>query len=172
MTYFLDFDRTLFDTSAFLRYVIERDNLEKLLPLSEVQMATELNALATSGALTFVPNELERFLYADAVEFLKSHGASSVIVTAGNPALQRAKLENTFREGVVAKIFYTPDGKGLTVKGLLDTFPGPWVFVDDKPFELASVSAECPDIKAYEMRRDGAPGAGSYPVIRSFVELS
>lgn len=172
MTYFLDFDRTLFDTSAFLTYIIERENLSHLMSLSEVEMAVELNSITANGLLTFAPGELERFIYPDAVVFLKKNLASSVVVTAGNVALQKAKLESTFHKELPAKIFYTgEERKGPFLKGLLDSFPAPWSFVDDKPMELESVAKECPDIQLYEIRRDEKAPAGTFSIIHSFDEL-
>lgn len=173
MTYFLDFDRTLFDTSAFLDYVLERDSLDRLRSLSEVGMATELNVLADEGTLTFAPRELKRFLYADAETFLKQHQSSSVIVTAGNVALQRVKLESTFSENPTLPIFYNGDEeKGIFISRMLDAYQSPHVFIDDKIVELDSVAHHCPSIALYEMRRDGGAGHGTYAVINSFDEVS
>lgn len=172
MTYFLDFDRTLFDTSAFLRYIIERDGLERLLPLSEVEMAAELNTLAADGRLAFAPGELTRFIYPDAEKFLGKNHASSVIVTAGNVALQKGKLESTFHEEPIPRIFYNGDErKGTFIARMIDSYPAPRTFIDDKPMELDSVALHCPEMTLYEMRRDGGAGSGAYTVIRSFDAL-
>jgi len=172
MTYFLDFDRTLFDTSAFLRYIIERDNLDRLLSLSEVEMAIELNAITAEGLLAFTPGELQPFMYPDAEDFLKKHDGSCLVVTAGNIALQKAKLESVFHREPILPIFYNGDErKGTFIARMISSYQGPHTFIDDKVMELDSVAEHCAGVALYEMRRDGKPGSGAYPVIRSFDEL-
>lgn len=172
MTYFLDFDRTLFDTSAFLEYVIDRDNLNRLLSLSEVEMAMELNALTAKGVLAFSPGELKSFMYADAEKFLQKNAGSCLVVTAGNVALQKAKLESVFHEEPVLPIFYNgEERKGPFIARMLASYPGAKSFIDDKVMELDSVAAHCSGVALYEMRRDGKPGNGAYPVIRSFDDV-
>lgn len=173
MTYFLDFDRTLFDTSAFLAYVLERDNLSRLLSLSEVEMATELNSLTAKGLLVFAPGELDRFMYPDANDFLRKNHGNCAVVTAGNVELQKAKLESAFHSDPSLPIFYNGDErKGTFIARMIDSYEEPLVFIDDKISELDSVALHCPQVQLYEMRRDGASGAGTHTVIHSFNELS
>ncbi|TAK59249.1 hypothetical protein EPO14_00300 [Patescibacteria group bacterium] len=173
MTYFLDFDRTLFDTSAFLAYILERDNLGGLLSLSEVEMATELNSLTAKGLLVFAPGELDRFMYADANDFLRKNHDNSAIVTAGNVELQKAKLESVFHDDPSFPIFYNGDErKGTFIARMLTSYQEPLIFIDDKISELDSVALHCPQVQLYEMRRDGKAGAGTHTVIHSFNELS
>ena len=171
-TYFLDFDRTLFDTSAFLAYLIERDNLKELHGKTEVEQAALLNPLIVSGMVGFSAGELTQFFFPDAAEFLKTHSAESVVVTAGNPELQRAKCGNALAIFPGLKIFYADyESKGPFIARLEDAFPKPWTFVDDKPTELASVGTVHPETRLFQMlRRDLAPH-GAYPVLNSFDEL-
>ncbi len=172
MIYFLDFDRTLFDTSAFLAYVIKRDGLRKIRSLPEVEAAVALDALVESGSLKFASGELAQFMYPDAKDFLDQYEGTSVVVTAGNPHLQKAKVANVFKKWPSIDLFYTGDErKGPFIGRVGGSYSAPQAFIDDKVMELDSVHEKCPDVLLYEMRRDGAPGSGAYPVIHSFLEL-
>ncbi|MBI3573837.1 hypothetical protein HY090_02195 [Candidatus Kaiserbacteria bacterium] len=173
MTYFLDFDRTLFDTSAFLAYLIKRENRTDIYDSSETDMATAFNAAAAAGLLSFVPGELAQFMFPDAEAFLDVHQRESVVVTFGNPALQRAKLENVFSSRPELNIVYTgEERKGPFILRLMKEYPAPYSFFDDKPVELASVGSVSSDIALYEVRRDAAVGSGSYLVLHSFEDLT
>ena len=171
-TYFLDFDRTLFDTSAFLAYVVERDDLAAFRGKTEVEQTVLLNSLITAGTVCFRAGELERFFFPDAALFLRARSAESVVVTAGNPELQRAKCGNALAAFPGVRIFYADnEPKGPFIARLEEDFPKPWTFVDDKPGELASVGAAHPETQLFQMlRRDLAPH-GAYPALRSFSEL-
>lgn len=172
MTYFLDFDRTLFDTSAFIAYVIKRDSLQHLLTLSEADMAVELNTLTKGGKLSFSEGELFRFMYPDAVEFLQKKLSECVVVTAGNIELQKAKLENVFQPPYALPLFYTRDEeKGPFLKRMKDSYVAPYVFIDDKPSQLDSVQEFCPDVTSYEIQRGQWSPSGRYPLLSSFSEL-
>ncbi len=171
-TYFLDFDRTLFDTSSFLSHIIARDGREDIFDSSDVDRAIALNVAAKEGLLSFAPGELFPFMFPDADAFLDANQERSVIVTFGNIPLQTAKLENVLANRASLRILYTgEERKGAVVARLAREYPPPWVFVDDKPIELDSVASLCPDAVVYEMRRDGKEGCGRYPVLRSFSEL-
>ncbi|MBV9349571.1 MAG: hypothetical protein JO026_02370 [Patescibacteria group bacterium] len=172
MTYFLDFDRTLFDTSAFIAYLMKRDGREELRALSETDRAKALNAAAAAGTLSFAPGELAQFMYPDAEAFLDMHARESAIVTWGNRALQEAKLENVFSERKDLRRVYTDERKGALIAQLSKEYEKPWIFIDDKIIELDSVAGALPEATLYEMRRDGKPASGAYPVLRSFSELS
>ncbi len=172
MTYFLDFDRTLFDTSAFLAYIVERDGLDELRSKTEVEMAARLNGPVAEGAIRFEKDELAQFLFPDAAVFLKAHGKESVIVTAGNPALQRAKCENVFASYPIFAIIYADDErKGPVLAKVAGSFPKPWIFIDDKPAELESVVVLLPEMSVYQSGRGTLPVLGAYPVIHSLAEL-
>src|SRR3989344_3941979 len=151
MMYFLDFDRTLFDTEAFI-----------------ASMQSRLEA----GDLSFAPGELALFIYPDVPEFLRALGNEAVIVTHGNPVLQRMKVESALT-GIprVSVIYVDQEPKGPRVARRLAGSGVPALFSDDTPLELASVETCCPNIRLFEMRRDGGVGDGRWPVVRSLFDL-
>ncbi len=172
MTYFLDFDRTLFDTSAFLSYLINRDKLDYYHALSELEMASDLEKRTAEGELAFSEAELVQFLYPDAEAFLAAHHGSIAVVTAGNENLQRAKLANVFTRYASVPLYFTSDErKGPFIARIIAEYPAPYLFADDKSTELDSVALYCPEVELYEVRRDGNPGSGLHAVIRSLSEL-
>lgn len=171
MTFFLDFDRTLFDTDALIAYMATRDDTKDIYLLSsDDAIKQELARRAEDGSLTFAPGELARFVFADSEDFLHRH-KDSVIVTHGNAALQRLKVENVF-SNFSTKVFYTTEEfrKGQYIKEKLGE-QKEGIFVDDRPIELESVTEYCPWMTVYEMRRDGKEGSGKYPVVHSLSEL-
>jgi hypothetical protein len=171
MTYYLDFDRTLFDTDSFKEYLAERAELAPLHALPEPELARELNRQALANELTFAAGELSRFLYPDAADFIRAHPENAVVVTFGNPALQRLKVENVLRGLPPIPTFYTGDTrKGDFLTTCTDLDPDS-VLVDDAPIELEILTATCPGIRGFEMRRDGGAGDGRWPVVRSLTEL-
>ena len=193
MTYFLDFDRTIFDTESFLPYLAGFPALSHLRTaihsvlmkgrgqtLSSDEDREELwktiNEMYKDGSLEFKDRELAPFVFPDAVEFLEEHGSQSVVVTS-------AGFDNLFQErkltssGVAALVVHTEfviagNPKGPVIAKLLELYPAPYVFIDDLVPQINSVALSCPSVTAYEMRRDRALGAGKYPVIQSFAELS
>ncbi|MDO8523979.1 MAG: hypothetical protein Q7R74_01990 [bacterium] len=189
MTYFLDFDRTLFDTNAFTRSLISnpacadfRDDIEAAVTTDRGESTAggtgryklweSLAALCQHGSLTFAPGELAEFVFPDVPVFLKHHGNQSVIVTYGATAFLKAKIESALAGPLMERVIYTHDReKGIALKGLLQDFPKPYVLVDDLATQLDSVAEHCPEVSLYEIRRDGKEGSGHYPVIHSFAEL-
>lgn len=192
MTYFLDFDRTLFDTESFLPYLAGIPELARLktsihavlmkgrgLGLAPDEDREELwktiNELYQNGEFEMKEDDLSAFVFPDAVQFLKQHGKQSVLVTSAgvDPAFQKGKVSRSGIGGAVAHVEYVVAGgpKGPVIQNLSVQYPGPYVFVDDLVAQIDSVVASNPDIQAYEMRRDGGTGSGKYPVIRSFAEL-
>ena len=71
MRYYLDFDRTLFDTDSFYLYLATRPGLESVAGLPAGELVEALNQMAMDGTLTFAPGELSRFLFQDAASFLR-----------------------------------------------------------------------------------------------------
>ena len=170
--YFLDFDRTLFDTDAFKIYLANRDNNPRITGEPEEDVAASLNELARSGQITFAPGELTQFVYADVAEFLRMLGNEAIIITFGNEALQKLKVENALSHIVRVTALYTGD----TLKGdFLKEWPGYYgqeaVYADDRIHELEVMTAAFPNMKVHEMRRDGKEGDGRWPVVRSLAEL-
>ena len=170
--YFLDFDRTLFDTDTFKEYLAERNADSSITGEPEEDVARTLNEAAQSGQLTFAPGELSRFLYADVAEFLRMLGNEAVIITYGNEALQKAKVESSLNDVVRVTALYTGD---VLKAHYLENWPGYYgqeaVFTDDRVYELETMSTLFPKMKIHEMRRDGEAGDGRWPVVRSLTEL-
>ena len=171
MRYFLDFDRTLFDTDAFKLYLAEREHDPSITGEPEFDVGRSLNELVSSGGLTFAPGELSRFIYTDVKEFFTRVGEDALIVTFGNAALQKVKVESAFVD-LSIEVLYTGD----VLKGdFLRTFPQyrdvEAIYADDRPHELERMSEICPRIRGHEMRRDGAAGDGRWPVVHSLAEL-
>lgn len=172
MTYFLDFDRTLFDTDAFVAHLMRRPDAERFLRHeSESALAATLNALAQAGEVAFVPGELKPFMYPDVSGFISMAENDVAILTFGNSDLQRLKIENVLAGAPPISVFYTGDTmKGAYMKDWMGQYEHP-VFVDDMPAQLEDMAAHCPQVQLFEMRRDGGAGDGRWPVIRSLTEL-
>ncbi len=172
MMYFLDFDRTLFDTDTFKEYLAERDGDASITGEPEVDVAASLNERAQSGEIAFASGELAQFLYADVAEFLRMLGNEAVIITFGNEALQKIKVESALADVVRVTALYT--GEKFKAEFLKD-WPGYYgqeaVFADDRIHELELMSVAFPNMKVHEMRRDGKEGDGRWPVVRSLSEL-
>lgn len=153
MRYYLDFDRTVFNTDAFIAHweqrAVDRGGTEPI----------------------FVPGELSQFLYPDAAQFLRDKENAVTIITFGEQALQEAKIKSALHGIPRMAVMYT----GIVRKG---EFLAPHthlhhdaVLVDDSPEELEVLAAQCPDLGLYEMRRDGGVGDGRWPVVRLVSEL-
>ncbi len=184
MTYFLDFDRTLFDTEALYAYLLEnalvpepyattlRDRFPGRADYSSAPWKL-FNAALERGDFQYVPDHPERFLYPDTLDFLRTHGSASTVVTVGLIKIQQAKVEATGVASLVSDVVYA----GLREKGevLKERYPTPLsdaLYIDDSLTQLDSVARHCPWLTLYEMRRDGKEGSGKYPVIRNLEELS
>ncbi len=173
MIYFLDFDRTLFDTPKFVEYLHTRDNTKEILQdIAYDDVVETLVPFLESEAVTFTPGELREFVYFDVHEFLRMTGNESVIVTYGNVLFQRAKIESALFGIPRVSVRYTGSmEKGMFLQSRIERYSGKKLFVDDKSEALESVSTHCPDIEMYEMRRDGSAGDGRWNVINSLNEL-
>lgn len=171
MTYFLDFDRTIFDTDAFIAHLLAKPDIERLRHESEEELGRILDDLVKAGAVSFAPGELTPFVYPDVPEFLRMAGNSAVILTYGNPALQKLKVENALAGIPRVSALYTQVRKGEFMRDRIAAYGSETIAVDDRDFELESLAAECPKTRLYEMRRDSAAGDGRWPVIHSLTEL-
>lgn len=191
MTYFLDFDRTLFDTDSFSPTLLDnsacasiKDDLstyimkprDHTIKGGEGRFETwkKLDRLVEDGTLRFVPGELARFVFPDALDFLERHGKESVILTFGHQHWIRAKIESAFSGVPVERVIYAHDSeKGLVLakeEKYHADFTGPYLLVDDLASQLDSVKAHCPDIELVEIARRKEP-SGRYRAIRSLAEL-
>jgi cystathionine beta-lyase/cystathionine gamma-synthase len=187
MRYYLDFDRTIFDTPAFKKMLSNQptitelwqqfqDMLEELAdPASTGSKRSAfidaIGTLLSTGRLFFVPNELAKFLHPEVPEFLKKYGPETTIVTYGVQAFIVAKVSSALTDMSIKEIVYTKHRKGRTIRRLTANQQGPFVFVDDAIFQLRSVSKYCPDVQVIEIRRDGRSGDGRWPVIHTLEEL-
>jgi hypothetical protein len=146
MRYFIDFDRTIFETDLF-------------------------KAQHKAPRLFFRTDELDKYLYPEVPNFLRTYGNQISIVTYGVEAFIMAKVTNALSGFAVSDIVYTKRGKGHVLKRLCRESEGPFVFVDDAIFQLESVSKRCPYVNVIEMRRDDKAPDGRWPVIHSLDEL-
>lgn len=185
MKYFLDFDRTIFDTDAFKKSLKKRPTLLVLLRQLEeaiVEFFTHHEEITrrrkflrtwgtflSHGRFSFTAYELKEFLYPDVEPFLKTHDVT--IVTYGVRAFITAKVTAALTDLPVSEVVYTSRKKGRTIKRLCEKEEDECTFIDDMHFQLASVSAWCPEVKVVEIRRNGGAGDGRWPVIHSLTEL-
>lgn len=173
MMYFLDFDRTLFDTNSFIEYLRTRPGTEHIFAEdTEEPIARTLGLIAESGDLSFAAGELSRFVYPDVPEFLRMLGNEAAIVTHGNPVFQKMKITSALA-GIprVSALYAGEEWKGPFLAPRYASYGGAQTFTDDSPLELESVEAHCSGIRLFEMRRDDAPGDGRWPVVRGLSEL-
>lgn len=171
MRYYLDFDRTLFDTDSFYVYLAERPELKEAAKLPVTEFGDELNRLAKEGLLTFAPGELSHFLFQDAVSFLREKENAATIITYGNAAFQEIKVKSALMGIPRMSVMYTNEvrkGEYLAPHTHLHTGA---VLTDDAVAELEILAEKCPSLKLFEMRRDGGEGDGRWPVIHSLAEL-
>jgi FMN phosphatase YigB (HAD superfamily) len=173
MVYFLDFDRTLFDSDAFVAHVLERHGGTYHAKEPEERLQAAVAASFEKADIAFAPGELAPFVYRDVPEFLRAAGNEAIILTFGNPALQKLKIENALAGIPRVSVLYTNDRrKGMFLKERIAAYAGSSpVFVDDRTIELEDMERECPSVRLFEMRRDGGVGDGRWPVIHSLSEL-
>ena len=157
MRYFIDFDRTIFDTPAFKKELSFRKRT--------------LAVFFRHGRFIFLPDELRKFLYPEVEDFFAKHGHEITIVTYGVKMFITAKVAATLADFPVDAIVYTHKKKGHVLRKLIAKEEGPYAFIDDMVFQLESVSKRCPTVKVFEMRRDGRAGDGRWPVVHSLNDL-
>jgi hypothetical protein len=186
MKYFLDFDRTIFDTVSFKKAIKRRPTVLELLRQLKVSVremitpthpvgrrSTFLKTFGTflsHGRFAFTTEELRRFLYPEVPEFLQNHDCT--IVTYGVRAFITAKVTTALSDLPLVDIVYTSRKKGRTIKRLTQEAKDECTFVDDAIFQLESVTAHCPDVTVIEIRRDDGPGDGRWNVIHSLSDLA
>lgn len=159
MRYFLDFDRTLFDTDGFVAYAAKHISLEGDC-IEGMAVASVLVSRAEEGSLVFEPGELSRFLYEDAASFLREKENAVTIITFGNKALQELKIKSALHGIPRMSVMYTGDvRKGDFLKPHTHLHEGA-LAIDDSPIELEILSRGCPGLALREIRRDGTSGDG------------
>lgn len=170
MMYFLDFDRTVFDTDAFIAYMRERES--DLADMSLSDLGESLNQRALRGALSFSEGELTRFIYEDAGRFLRDKENGVMLITFGHPVLQKLKIENALH-GIprISTIYTNLVRKGEYLAPHIGMYGQSPVFVDDSLEELEIFATKCPSARVFEMRRDGGAGDGRWSVIHTLTQL-
>lgn len=187
MYYFVDFDRTVFDTPSFKKAFARRARAGELfrqawavvkaafdpnraVPLRRIA-TTAFGTFASHGRFGFTPGELKQYLYPDAVSFLKAHAADITIITYGVKSFIAAKVTDALTDVPLRDIIYTHKKKGRVLRQYLQSTTERVTFIDDAVFQLESVARHCPEVSCIEIRRDDATGDGRWPVIRDFKEL-
>lgn len=188
MHYFVDFDRTVFDTPSFKKAYARRAGIGELLaqawvvvkaafdpersvPLRRIATAA-FGTFASHGRFGFTPGELRQYLYPDAVSFFTTHAADITIITYGVRSFITAKVTDALTDVPLRDIIYTHKKKGRVLRNYLENNTEPVTFIDDAVFQLESVARHCPEVSCIEIRRDGGTGDGRWPVIRDFTELA
>lgn len=185
----LDFDRTLFDTDAFYKFLINeeacaayKDELailfekkrEKVFSTEDerTKLLDRITASIVDGSLQFPPGSLTQFLYPDVVLFLKSMENNAIVITHGERVRQQAKVEGALSGIPRLTIWYTELAPKAEFLAHTTAWLGPKpLLVDDLPQELERVNVTRPDFTLIEMRRDREKGDGRWPVAHSLGEL-
>lgn len=171
MRYYLDFDRTLFDTNAFYSYMQQRPGTDHLAGFAEPEITAALGLLAIEGKLSFEPGELSPFLFPDAAQFLREKENAATVITAGNKEFQELKIRSALYGIPRTSVMYTGSARKGEYLAPHAHLHADAVLVDDTPAELEVVAARCPEIQLFEMRRDSGVGDGRWPVVRMLSEL-
>lgn len=171
MRYYVDFDRTIFDTDAFITYLKDRDDTKAHTELPEMELAAVLDAMAVEGSLRFELGELSRFLYPDAASFLREKENAVTIITFGNKHLQEIKIKSVLYGIPRMSVMYTGDVRKGAYLAPHTHLHADALLIDDSPLELEVLARECPSLALFEMRRDGGAGDGRWPVVGSLAEL-
>tara|TARA_R110000824_G_scaffold401771_1_gene615924 strand:+ start:578742 stop:579266 length:525 start_codon:yes stop_codon:yes gene_type:complete len=170
--YLIDFDRTVFDTDSFINYLKTHDAAKQFSALPELELASALNAAVQEGSLQFAPGELSKFLYEDAARFLRDKENGVMLITYGNADLQKAKVESALFGIPRISTMYTGEiRKGEYLAPHIGMYGQSPVFVDDSIPELEIMTINCPQVRCFEMRRDGATGDGRWDTLHSLTEL-
>jgi hypothetical protein len=183
--YFLDFDRTVFDTVSFKKAIAHRPAALEVLrqvpaALTEIispgRSTTRRRAFSQAfgtfmshGRFAFTPDQLREYLYPDVPEFLRTHDCT--IVTYGVRAFITAKVTTALNDLPLTAIVYTSRKKGRTIRRLAGKMQNECTFIDDAHFQLESVARWCPDVTVVEIRRDKKKGDGRWRVINSLSEI-
>ena len=167
MIYYVDFDRTIFNTKSFLEdffeileeYHIPKKNfIEKSYEVEEFNPYKILNLLKdeypfTSNLFLDIDRLVEKsmvYLYYDALVFLrdvKKKGNTLILLTKGDEDFQNDKIDNTDIRKIFDKVIITSEDKG----NLNIDYHG--IFIDDKISEIESILKRNP-YKVYLIDRE------------------
>lgn len=147
MLFFLDFDRTIFDTEKFYN-------------------ALEKGLIIPSEALSL--ESIEQYMYEDTLPFLQRRtemGDTLILVTRGELVIQKTKVENSGIASFFLEKLYVQneESKDAAISAYLGRHEvtGKTCFVDDTISELEAVKAHCPEVLVVRMRRSTAKNAGT-----------
>lgn len=172
MMYFLDFDRTVFDTDSFIAYLSTHPVAGPIYAEVEGNRTLLAHTLMADPSFNFSPGELSQFMYEDAARFLRDKENGVMLITYGEKEYQKAKVESAiFGIPRISTIYTGEVRKGDFMAPHIGMYGASPVFVDDSPLELEIISARCPGALVYEMRRDGGLGDGRWPVLSNLSEL-
>lgn len=170
--YFLDFDRTVFDTELFFESLKDHPIAGPVYTRAQGDHKMMRQTLLETPGFIFSPGELSRFVYEDAARFLRDKENGVMLITYGAEGFQKAKIESAIHGIPRISTIYTGDvRKGAYIGPHIGMYGATPVFVDDAPLELEILAVHAPNAQLYEMRRDGGAGDGRWPVIRSLSEL-
>ncbi len=142
MKYLLDFDRTLFDMESLYEEI------------------SKVNPELKLGSLESLKNiNLERFIFSDAVEFLKTHPCDSIEIVSScfgktktwNLDYQKEKIARTGVQKFVKNVHVVSESKVEVIKSIVSH--GTIVFVDDLVEHLDDVKNEVPNVKTFLINR-------------------
>ncbi len=174
MKYFLDFDRTLFDTDAFNASLPDepgcaafKDDLERVLaqgrddtlapPEQRAIVWERITQALNSGELSFAPGYLERFVYPDVAAFFSRIDDEAIVVTYGEETRQRAKIESALANVTSVPVLYTGELPKAEFLASWSGYSGEEAyFIDDRTPELVRISERFPALTLYRMQRNGA----------------
>lgn len=167
MIYYVDFDRTIFDTQSFLediyeileKYHIPKEVfIKKSFEVDEFNPYKILNLLEddcpfSSNLFVDIDRLVEKsmvYLYYDALVFLrdiKKKGHTLVLLTKGDAEFQNNKIDHTDIRKIFDKVIITSEDKG----NLNIDYRG--IFIDDKIDEIESILTRNP-YKVYLIDRE------------------
>lgn len=116
-----------------------------------------------------VIDEASETAYEDARAFLHAMGNEAILISR---AESRDEIQTALSGIPRLTIILThnkPKAEFLSEQSHL--LAAQSLFVDDSPGELALMETLHPQVKLYEIRRDGKEGDGRWPVVRSLAEL-
>jgi hypothetical protein len=161
MKFLLDFDRTLFDTDAFIAQV-ERDGRSDRLITPDI----------------WQEYDVREFLYDDVLPWLATQPRESLhILTAITPtagaeadAFQREKLRSGGFAELVASVTFVVGEKGEVAGEIASQFPPPEpiIFIDDRIEQCLSVQRALPEAHCCLMVREPAV-IGSVAMVRGMT---
>ena len=171
MRYYLDFDRTVFDTDSLYAYVEKREGKPIFEGVPKDRYAATLHRMTHEGKLAFAPGEVSQFMYPDAVQFLREKENAVTIITHGDLMFQEMKVKSALYGIPRMSVIYTGDmRKGEYLAPHTHLHEGA-IAVDDLPIELEGYTTHCAPMQLFEIRRNGASGDGRWSVISSLAEI-